>query len=347
MSAARRHRRGGEPAWARADDDTLLALRFRDLGVRIEGSALEERVARLREELFARGLGFTLPAWLSTDWFSADDVPGIAIPFYLAHPRLARLERSIRFAVEGGRARECRMLLRHEAGHAIDTAFELSRRREWREAFGNRSEPYRTSYRANPWSRDYVHHLPQWYAQSHPADDFAETFAVWLAPRSGWRSRYAGTRAERKLQLVDALMGEIRGRPPRVRSRERPYSLSGLTETLGSHYARHRPQLAIGPGHPFDRDLLAVFPPGRPGARTLSAARHLRHRARAIVTRIAGELDVPPYSVQQVVDDMILRARELNLRLHRASRPPTLTAIRHAIARALRRLRRGGQSLYR
>ena len=30
------------------------------------------------------------------------------------------------------------------------------------------------------------------YAASHPEEDFAETFAVWLTPRSNWRQSFPG-----------------------------------------------------------------------------------------------------------------------------------------------------------
>jgi hypothetical protein len=347
VRGARRRRRDREPSWVTAGDEDLLAIPLGKLGVRIEGSVLEERVARLHRELEARGIDFAPPGWLSTDWFSPDGVPGIAIPFYLAHPRLVRLERAQRLTVEGGSERDGMRLLRHEAGHAIDTAFQLSRRREWREAFGRRSEPYRRSYRVNPWSRDHVQHLPGWYAQSHPADDFAETFAVWLVPRSPWRGRYAGWGARRKLEVVEKMMSEIEGSRPAVRSRERPYSLPRLSQTLGAHYAAKHRQRAIGPGHPFDLDLHGVFKEGRPFTRASSAAAHLRRHSPALVERLSGELDLPPYSARQVIDDMILRTRELGLRLKRDAPPPTLAVIRRAIARALGRLRRGRRSLIR
>jgi hypothetical protein len=114
--------------WASLRDEKLLDIRLCDLRVGIEGTSLEERIARLHRELEARGLRFRPHAWLSDEWFSPDGVPGIAIPFYLAHPRLARLERRQVGEVEGGTAAWCMKILRHEAGHAIDTAYRLHRR---------------------------------------------------------------------------------------------------------------------------------------------------------------------------------------------------------------------------
>ena len=72
----------------------MLRLRISDLPLRIEGTPLENRVARLYEELERRGLAFRPHVWLAEEWFTPDGVPGIAIPFYLADPRLMKLERN-------------------------------------------------------------------------------------------------------------------------------------------------------------------------------------------------------------------------------------------------------------
>ena len=91
------------PPGFRLKDDELLAWRICDLGVRIEGSELEGRVAQFQEELAARGLAFRPACYLGDEWFSPAGVPAIAIPFYLAHPRLKSLEHRQMLEVEGGR----------------------------------------------------------------------------------------------------------------------------------------------------------------------------------------------------------------------------------------------------
>ena len=151
-------------------------------------AAGQQRVERLHGALALAGLRFRPSVWLSTAWFSPDGVPGFAVPFFLAHPRLAALERAHMFEVEGATREDCARLLRHEAGHALDTAYRLHRRADWREHFGRASEPYRRGYVPRPDSRHYVHHLQGYYAQSHPFEDFAETFAVWLGSRGRWRA---------------------------------------------------------------------------------------------------------------------------------------------------------------
>ena len=179
--------------WAGWPDEKLLDLRISQLGVTIEGSALEPRIAELQAELDARGLAFQPHFWLSAEWFSPDGVPGVAIPFYLAHPRLAKLERAQMLEVEGGTPEWCMKILRHEAGHAIDNAYKLRQRRRRQQIFGPSYMQYPDYYTPKPYSKSFVLHLDSWYAQSHPDEDFAETFAVWLNPQSDWRDALRAT----------------------------------------------------------------------------------------------------------------------------------------------------------
>src|SRR5687768_18218032 len=202
-------RRNDLTDWATWPDERLLDLRLCDLDVKIAGSNLEDRIAQLYQELDGRGLRFHPHFWLSDEWFCPDDVPGIAIPFYLAHPRLAKLELAQMLEVEGGDPESCLRILRHEAGHAIDNAYDIRRRPTRRRLFGLPATPYPEYYTPKPYSKSFVHHLDHWYAQSHPDEDFAETFAVWLDPQSLWATRYSGWPAQRKLEYMDTLMREV------------------------------------------------------------------------------------------------------------------------------------------
>src|SRR5690606_19944550 len=179
---------------------------------------------------------------------------GVAVPFYLLHPRLLRLERQMMFEAEGAARAECLMLLRHEVGHALQHAFVLQRRKEWQRTFG-RSVPYPDYYRPDPMSKRFVTHLPGWYAQSHPAEDFAETFAVWLNPRSRWRAAYQGWPALKKLEYVERLIEELAQTPPPVRTRLRVESLSNLRVTLREHYRAKRMHYADEWPDFYDADL--------------------------------------------------------------------------------------------
>ena len=221
-----------ELKWTEMRDDELLDVRFCDLKLRLDETPLADRIERLYGELARRDLTFRPHFWLAEEWFSPDGVPGVAIPFYLAHPRLTKLEYQQMFEVEGGTDRWCMRLLRHETGHAIDTAYRLHRRKIWRQHFGVFGRAYPKYYTPRPQSRRYVLHLDWWYAQCHPAEDYAETFAVWLRPRSKWRREYADWPALKKLEAVDQLMASIAGTTPPVRSRRQIEPLSTNRKTM-------------------------------------------------------------------------------------------------------------------
>jgi hypothetical protein len=139
--------------WSNWPEPKLLDLRLRDLGLTIDGELLRSQIRRLYDELAAKQLRFRPHFWLSDEWFCPDGVPGIAIPFYLAHPRLARLERNHMLEVEGETPEWCMRILRHETGHAIENAYLLRRRSLRQELFGKFSEPYPDHYTPKPYSR--------------------------------------------------------------------------------------------------------------------------------------------------------------------------------------------------
>ena len=304
-----------EPAWTRLDDEDLLDLRLCDLRLSMARTPLEDRVRRLYGELAAKGIRFRPHVWLAEEWFSPDGVPGIAIPFYLAHPRLMRLERRFMHEVEGGNDKWLMRILRHETGHAIDTAFGLRRRKSWREVFGKASRPYPSRYSTRPGSRHYVLHLGHWYAQSHPTEDFAETFAVWLPQRSRWRSQYAGWPALEKLEYVDSIMRELEGRRATNLDRRVIEPLAENQRTLREHFRRKGAHYQIDTTRTYDRALLRVFVPRteRPHGRLASGLlREMRPQLRRLLVRRAR---MHPYIVDHVMRTATQRARVLGLRV--------------------------------
>jgi hypothetical protein len=288
---------------------------MRELGVTIEGTWLAPRIEQLRRELLDRSLIFQPHIWLSDEWFSPLGVPGFAAPFYLTHPRLMRLERSQLLDVEGGTHTDCMRILRHETGHAIQHAYRLHRRRRWQQLFGRSSQRYPEYYRPNPASKRHVQHLRFWYAQSHPDEDFAETFAVWLRPGSDWRRRYAEWPvARRKLEYVDELMAEVGGLRPPVRSRAVVEPLNRIRKTLGEHYAERRKRYVYEFPNIYDSDLLRLFSRDPADRHHEAASAFLRrHRVviRQLVARWSGEFQL---TLDAVLTDMIARCRELKLR---------------------------------
>jgi len=300
--------------WSTWSTERLMQLRLRDLGVTIEGTWVEPCVHELYAELDAREIRLHPHIWISDEWFSPAQVPGFAVPFYLCHPRLMKLERQQLLEAEGGTHAECMQIMRHECGHAVQHAFQLHRRREYQRLFGRSSTKYPESYRPNPASKKYVQHLRRWYAQSHPDEDFAETFAVWLRPRSDWRKRYAGWPALKKLEYVDALMADIAGTVPVVRAREHVDALRTLSRTLFEHYTYRRALYSEEYPDTYDDDLTRLFthaPRYRDRESASSFLRRHRSDIRRVVSKWTGEY---PFTLDVVLGDMIGRCRQLKLR---------------------------------
>src|SRR5215468_7669715 len=321
VTAARRRAAAPHPVppteWEHWPDDKLLGMRLCDLGLRIRDSVLMSRIHELYRELRAQGIRHFRPFfWLSDDWYTPDGVPGVAIPFYLAHPRLARLEFAQMLEVEGGTPEWCMRILRHETGHAIDNAYRLRRRHRRQELFGHSSQPYPEYYTPRPYSRSFVQHLEPRYAQSHPDEDFAETFAVWLTPDSPWRTRYQGWPALRKLEYLDETMREIGSVPPPVTVRRPVDPLVRLRKTLGEHYEEKRQRYGVDyPNVYYDRDLRRLFSAAPEHRGQPSAAQFIRRVRKEVRVRVAQWTSEYQYTINQVIDEIAKRCRELTLRL--------------------------------
>jgi hypothetical protein len=196
----------------------------------------------------------------------------------------------------------------------VQHSYQLQRRRAWQKLFGRSSQRYPRYYRPNPASRNFVQHLRLWYAQSHPDEDFAETFAVWLRPRSNWRTRYEGWPALKKLEYVDELMAEIAGQPPLLTVRERVDPIESLNETLGEHYRKKQALYAFDTPTTYDRDLLRLFSADPRHRRSQAASTFIRRnraKIRQLVSKWTGEYQL---TLDAVLDDMMARCRELDLR---------------------------------
>src|SRR3989338_7191602 len=310
-----RHKPGAD--WATLSRERLLDLRICDLDLRIEGTELERHLGTLYAELALHGFVFRPHCWLSDEWFSPDGTPGFAVPFYLAHPRLKRLEQDMMLEVEGAAEDHCLQLMRHETVHALANAYRLHRRRDWQQHFGKSTQQYPKSYTPKPYSKRFVVHLDNWYAQSHPDEDWAETFAVWLRPGSNWRRKYRGWPAFRKIDYVDTLMQDLRDRPPPVQTRDEPMPARHLRKTLRRYY--HDKQVLYGRKTPlfFDSDLRKLFVSGPGLGRHEKASRYLRRRRMELTSIIARWTGEYRYRVDQALHEMIKRSDELNLRVQR------------------------------
>ena len=290
----------------------LLRTKFCDLPIRLKGALVEQRARRVFDELAERGIMVRPSIWLSEEWFNPDGVNGFAIPFYLVHPRLIRLERKLMLEAEGVAENECLRILRHETGHAVDEGFQLYRTPNYRRVFGSPRQPYPTSYAVRPHSRDHVLHLNAWYAQAHPVEDFAETFAVWLRPRRLWRRQYRDWPALEKLEAVNRWMADCANRSPVLKARHPVAELADNRRTLADHYDEKRAFYGVGNTTRFDTALHRIFPDSATSGRK-SAVGVLRAIRTPLRKEVARPLGVPAYAVDQVLRQLIQRARALGL----------------------------------
>ncbi len=300
--------------WADLPDEQLLEFRLSDLPLQIEGTVLQ-RIAELRAELAARDLHFPIHFYLSDEWFTPDGQGSMAVQFYLAHPRLERLEESQMLEVEGGEHDWCMRILRHEAGHVVDNVYKLRLRRQRRALFGLSSEQYPEFYAPRPYSKTFVQHIAPWYAQSHPDEDFAETFALWLTPKANWKQRYAGWPAIKKLEYMDALMKSLRNKKPLVTDADEVDPLRRIRRTLRVHYRRKRQHHGVDHPKFYDRELRKLFSDAPEFARNMTAARFIGKHRQAVRRSVADWTGIYQYTVDAVIEDMIARSQELKLRL--------------------------------
>lgn len=307
--------RPSKPAdWETLPEEEILQMRVRDLKLEIAGSAVESFIQRLREELEAAGIRFHPPCYFADEWLCPEKVPIIGIPFYLAHPRLKHIEKKMMFDVEGGTEDSCMKLLRHECGHALNYAYNLYKKTRWRELFGPFSARYLNSYYTQPYSRRFVIHLEDNYAQSHPDEDFAETFAVWLAPNRLWQTKYGDWPVIKKLRYIDAVFKRIGSQTPlSVPEGTPPWSASRMTSTLAAHYERKRRVLGSEFKGFYDDSLKELFATKRPGLSTTKVSDLLRRNRRRITDSVTRWTGHRKYDIHQLVNRLIMRCDGLDL----------------------------------
>jgi hypothetical protein len=300
----------------------LLSQRISELGLKLEGSPIERYVADLYGELEAKGLRrFRPPTYLTDEWGCPDGEPIIGIPFYLADAKLARLEKAIDDVED---VREIRMYLRHEAGHAFNYAYKLYETQEWRERFGPFNRPYRDRYKPLPFDRRFVRHMEGWYAQKHPDEDFAETFAVWLTPRSRWRQRYRGWPAMRKLRYVDRAARRLGDTEPLVRLASTDVTVEEMTMTV-EEFFRAQEATPEPVDVALEHDLPDLFVRRRRGARP--AAEFVREHRATLVNKIEYWTGVRRSVIRALVGRLEETADRLGLAVSTGAEAATLTEV--------------------
>jgi hypothetical protein len=298
-----------EPAY-----QELLGRPIRELGLKLAGSPVERFVEQLYRELEGKGLTkFRPEVYLTDEWGCPSGEPIIGIPFYLASAALAQLEKETHDLED---AREIMMYLRHEAGHAFTYAYKLHNKPEWKQIFGPFRRPYRDNYRPAPFSREYVRHLPGWYAQKHPDEDFAETFAVWLTPRSNWRKRYRGWTALDKLLYMNRLARQLGKTDPPRRRGQTDITVDEMETTLSEFYHLQRAaqeEVAVSELTP-DTDLRDIFPVSKRRKTAVPAQEFLHQHRKAVIDKVAQWTGAQRPLIKTLIDTIEKRAGELELR---------------------------------
>src|SRR5688500_4689057 len=315
------------PAFETLDPELrgVLGKRIRELGLRLEGSPVEPYVRQLYKELERRGLHKFRPVcYLTDEWGCPDMQPVLGIPFYLADPKLGRLERAIDDLED---SREIMRYMRHEAGHVFNYAYRLYARADWMATFGPFDRPYRDKYRPVPFSRNYVRHMEGWYAQKHPDEDFAETFAVWLTPGSRWRRRYRGWPAMRKLRYVDRIARTVGDTEPAVRLASTDLTVDEMDMTVEEFFQKTAP--APTPVDvALENDLPDLFARRAGRARDLQPAVDMLRRHRAdLINKIEYWTGVHRAVVRSLVDNIVDTAARLNLKVDPRTEARTLVEL--------------------
>lgn len=322
-------------AWVDLGDEALLDKKISQLGLTLTDTPLQALVQQLHDELTAKGLVFHPPCHVGDEWFVPVGIPAIYVPFFLTHERLRKLERTMMLEVEGESPEWFMRLMRHEAAHAYAYAYQLTRKKKWQRIFGKTSaDDTPEFYRPRPYSHSYVVHLDDWYAQSHPDEDFAETFAVWLTPGLDWRARFKGWKALQKLEYVDELMKSLAGVPPPYQPGYREKDFNFLNLKLKTYYARKKKLYEDTYPDFYDRDLRQLFT-GAPDAGAASrgegtpppgikASRYLRSRRRDLMDAVCEPTNEKRYRVNKLLSRLIERCDQLDLHLPPGGPAPDL-----------------------
>jgi len=295
-------------------DEQLLQLKIRDLGLSIHGSPLEPMIQNLYCELDDKGIKMHPPCYLADEWLCPDKEPIIGIPFVLANQRLRKLEQKMMFEVEGAAENACMRLLRHEAGHALNYAYKLYRKTRWRQLFGSFNSKYSSSYYYQPYSRRFVVNLEDNYAQAHPDEDFAETFAVWLNPAIDWQKKYNGWPVIKKLRYVDTLFKNIPDQPlVKAAQQKPPWAASRMTSTLSAYYERKKRLLGEDFKGFYDDTLMKLFSTNNANQTGEKASKILRQHRLQLVNNISMWTGHRKYDIHQLLNKLIYRCDVLKL----------------------------------
>ncbi|HEY8519259.1 MAG TPA: putative zinc-binding metallopeptidase [Gammaproteobacteria bacterium] len=313
-------------------ESNLFAAPIRDLGLTIDGTRLAPVIEEFLAELRAKGITRVTPTfYLSTEWGVSFGTVAIAIPFYLARPELTELHGEEVGHIEGFNRTDILRYLRHEMGHVINYAYRLYDEEAWVKLFGSITQPYLEDYRPQPFSKRFVRHLPGWYAQKHPDEDWAETFAVWMTPGKDWRADYAQfPTALAKLEYCDRKLQELAGRDPLVTSAEHDEDVVELDYSLADYYRRNAAPAEAGAAG-IDGDLRAIFDDlsetVEGAAETRPAAELIRRLERQLMADVFRWTGHFPEKTRALVRELARRAEALRQVYPRAAETQAIMGV--------------------
>jgi hypothetical protein len=323
------------------DVQEILSKPIREMGLKLEGSPIERFVQQFYRELDRKGLKkFRPQCYLSDEWGCPSEEPVIGIPFYLADPKLQRLEREMNDLED---SRQIMMYMRHEAGHAFNYAYQLFKTPEWRELFGPFRRPYRDFYRPVAFSRQYVRHMEGWYAQKHPDEDFAETFAVWMTPRAQWRKRYKGWGAMKKLLYMERIGKKFSNVEPLVAHGTADITVEQMYVTVADFYDKAAEQ-QLSPGDlTLDSDMMDIFNASRRRKKGVRPAiEFLRENRKTITDKVTYWTGVQRPLLKKLIEAIEARVVELKLNVDISTERQHLTElVTYTTALAMNYISRG------
>ena len=308
-------------------DSEILNLRFKNIKLSISESEVSHYINQLYVELDAKGLIFKPQIFLGDEWFSPEGMNAISVPFYLSNARLKNLEKNLMLEVEGGDAEWFMKLLRHEAGHCFDHCYKFSTSKKWIKVFGSPDKDYEPeTYHPHPFSKSYVKHLDRWYAQAHPDEDFAETFAVWLNPNSNWKKEYQKWPvALAKLHYIESLAVVSSAMQNKSETGRLPFNVRNLTSTLASYYQKRKRENEDEYPDFYDTDLKKIFNgDSNLSKRDFSAEKFMNRHRKSIVTTVAWSTGERKFTIDTFVKRLIERTTKLELRLGKAEMQTTM-----------------------
>lgn len=291
----------------------LLDLPMKKLPLEDVESRLKRYKFLLQKELRSKGLAFDFHLWISDEWFCPDGVPGFALPFYLFNKKLMKIQKKQTGLVEGVSEFQILKLMRHELGHTIDNAYALRTNKQRQEYFGSSKQAYPTSYAPNPYSKNFVHYLGDNYAQSHPDEDFAETFAYWLDPSKQWRLKKLSPVVQKKLEFMDELMNSLVGVKAKLKNKFKVEPIEKNSKSLKEHYNllnQQRDGVAL---KRVDHHLRSAFPEQKSSRTLISFSQFEKRKRKTLCREVAQKTGFHQYEVQWALKTLSQRAQSLGI----------------------------------